>query len=46
MKKQYLSPRMHVVRVDCTTILSASVKGMEKVTVSDYDYDEEKGLWD
>ena len=34
---------MHVVRVDCTSILSASI---EKVTVSDYDYDEEKGLWD
>ena len=43
MKKQYLSPQLKVVCVDCTSILSASI---EKVTVSKFIYEEEDDYWE
>ena len=44
MKKIYQTPQTKVVSTKCVTMLCSSVSGTEKVTVSDYDYDDNS--WD
>lgn len=40
MKKIYQTPQTKVVSTKCVSMLCSSVSGTEKVTVSDYDYDD------
>ena len=44
MKKIYQTPQTKVVSTKCVSMLCSSVSGTEKVTVSDYDYDDNS--WD
>ena len=45
-KKQYQSPLMKVVSTKCECLLSGSVTGTEKVTISENNYDEENDYWE
>ena len=40
MKKIYQTPQTKVVSTKCVSMLCSSVSGTEKVTVSDYNYDD------
>lgn len=44
MKRIYQSPKIKVVSTKCECLLSGSVTGTEKVTISENDYGE--GNWD
>lgn len=44
MKKNYQAPQVRVVSTKCECLLSSSVTGTEKVTVSENDYGE--GSWE